>query len=887
MSADARGLTPYRKTHVRFDLAHNTLREAAFYMFRSAHQIAQGHAGQAASQNWQYLESNAIAIKAWQDDPSNLHWKTDSAGAIIGLSDLTTIPGYVSRPTFRAPTDLNGVTVDPSVQATGDNFLIKTVRAGDSWAQSLSSDISSFGQIPSSSTGNVSLDRHFVGKKVYGDNHAFMVRITIPASAPAYKDSVGAIYFGGPINGQGGTDPTGVYCLEFTGWGGVNLYMQEPNGSGGFVFRTIDRWVAFHRSSTTQVILCRIWPHYAADGTPLIQFDTDTAGGQSPGSGNLITSYYGGKTAGNSHVWRGWVVNGLPVTGHGPIRVDIPRQLRPPIQISVLKFLSPAFIFDDAFALDWFPTILSDLTLIWQYSTPLDSTVEGSIYDFGTGDELMLVDQGPGYKTYKINPGQSFYNAKFTLTPSSDMTKSPLLYGYKVLRGAVYGPIFPGEWDVQDTYPLAAARDYSITGPDKDYTHESASLTIDDLGGNLTRLNNRARIRTQIETEYHPTDPTLRSVLFSGYVDRAGGKQMGTIAREGLGGAGAIKQYPSPDWKRFAVTCSGVWRRLKEKLTMQRVYLLGDDGQQQPYKVTDVCRKMLIWAGFSPGEIDIPDNPTQFQPSTGGADEAMIEPLAEIGDVVAGFLHEYLGWILIYDGNAGFGGMLRAIVPPPLYGPYVPLYNISFDTPAAGKAQHRPESYGSYGWVATQPGGPGSEVNIPTVFPRKRTFEPHVKPPEANAVHVTGTGLVLPQSGGQYQLNQWAWNPKSYDFFVDEHGAPIITADPDHPDYIGDLLPVVVVNTSLSSQHTVDLLTRRVYDVSCHAQKWFQVQVPLPLVIDPNDANQRAPRPPRYYDPLTVTKGGVVTVWLTRSCNPFWRKDAFQWCHLEVFAITL
>jgi len=892
MSTSTLGLTPYRKVWVRFDLAEYTLREPSFNLWRNANQIAIGHAGQALSNHWHFLAPNAIVCEPWQADPSNLHEKTDTPGAIVNLSNWQTIDGVVERNTWKAPTDLTGVTVDSSVAATGDPFMQKTVTAGTTWSKSLTGDISAFGQYVMPNV-NITIDRVALTHDPFPNNQAFNVRLVVPAMSPQSLQVIGIFYFGGPVSGD---SSLGTFCLAFYGSGHMDLLEKfdsgDGNGPNAFHLRT--RWQAFHNNGAKQTIRCQIWPHFMANGSPVINFLTDKSAPQQGSSGSPLTSYYGGGFEIDTHVYhidprsRPAMPN-LPVTGPAPARIDIRRDIRPPVQVSVLRHVYAALIVDDPFSVDFFPTTNTPLRLYWQAYVPDGTAVDGALFDYVTGDELELLDSGDGFKVYKVSVGQPYYFAEFSLTPSADGKLTPVFYGYKVVRDAWIDSIAPGEQDVPND---AIIRQLSISGPDKDFTHETCSLTLDDPSANLSKINIRARVRTRIETEYDPSDSTKRSVLFDGFVDRADARLKGWRGNQGLSQGGAAAVYPSPQWKEFACSFSGIWRRLREKLTMQRIMLgAGQDGVtdaqgvQQPYKVTDIARALIEQCGFAPSQIDVPDSPIRFYPgSDGGGDETTIEPLAEIGDTVANMLHDYLGWFLVWDANAGASGMMRAIAPPPLQGPYTPLANFTLDSAGAGKLQMRPESYGSIGWYATQS---GSSVSIPTVAIRKKTFQTHVKPPEANAVHVTGTGLLLPSKSGQYQLNQWAWNPLSYDFFVDGSGIPVHTADPTSPDYLGEFIPLVVVNTSLSQQHSVDILTRRLYDVACHAQKWAMFDAPLPLVIDPNDPNQRVPRPLRYYDAVTIQNNGVLSTWIVRSCNPYLLrgKDAYSMAHMELLNV--
>ena len=149
---------------------------------------------------------------------------------------------------------------------------------------------------------------------------------------------------------------SGKYAIEFEGSGDAILHIFKFDGNGGGSFVALDRWRAFTRSSTTQVIQCRVWPHYSSDGRPIIQVQTDT-NGSAPASGSFLQSYHAlPHSTVNRIVYIPQFVGSAstrpgtseprsfisPVTGPGPVRIDARRDVRIAAQVSVLKHLNTA-----------------------------------------------------------------------------------------------------------------------------------------------------------------------------------------------------------------------------------------------------------------------------------------------------------------------------------------------------------------------------------------------------------------------------------------------------------------------------------------------------------------------------------------------------------------
>ena len=876
-------VTPNRRTHVRFDVAEPTTSEPPQAHSRAGTEMVRGGLGPANSQNITRLGTGALSLVPYQKTLTSQTEQTDPALTVVQLTNFSTINGYVERAHYRGPSYLTGVVLAPLTLTTGLFMSEKTVPAQQSggWAQSLDADVAAKPQ-PNVPNVLTTIDRHAVSKVTFDENQAVTFRHRMP-TGHAYTGPSIYYYFGGPVNASGHGD----YALCFSG---QQCALYEYTG-GNTAMVKVDQWIYTTSPNPGETVVMHVRPYRSPRGLLCIEFEgnTQASASNSGANGPLSFAIRSAPQSLNTHIFK---VNtsaqapnapppGTPrrtkVTGAGPIRVDIARELRIPWQISVWRYLPTGYVNDYPISMPFHITKRSLITLYWTANVPDGTTFTPRLMDATTWTELTAVGSGgPNYKQYIPNQGQPNYFARFEFSTNAAQTVTPILFDYSVQRDAVIYQSAPGEFALPDTYPQAKIRDMNISGPESDPTHESASVNISDLANNLTVLNRRATIRTRIETEYDPAHPLLRSVLFDGYLQKGRARRRGTVGRA----------FPSPLWRDYECSFVGMWMRLHKSLTLFRLNLQSpdpnapptNDGTITPFKVTDICRALLGYAGFTSSQIDVPDSPIRFYP--GGAENGnslMIDPLSNVAEAVVKFAKEYLGWFLIWDGNAGTSGMWRLRPPVPVQGPYNNLATFTLDPQAASKLPTTSESYngntlGRAWWGAN-----------PKLFIQKGTMDTFVKPPEGNAVCVTGTGIYLP-SDGQFALTNWVCNPKSYDFFADVSGNPIITSDSTNPDYLGHFAPIVIVNLGLYTQHQVDIVCRRTYDVSCHAIKMLSFNAPLALVTDTSDSFLANPRPLRYYDPVSVVEGGVTTQWLIRNCNPIIKKDSVQMAYYELEA---
>lgn len=843
-------LTPYRGALMVFDTPEFVLTEKAFACSRKGAQIALATTPGAHTNNNVELRANgAWVISPIQRSISNIHERTDTLGAIQNMAAHNVASDMKERNLFRKSSDLTGVTYDAGVMAAGDPFMEKGPTAGTSFNQSLTADIAATGQ-PTMPTTNVPMDRIAVSKNAHPPNQPIFLRFSVPGTGAHSMDCIKTIRFGGATLADG----RGLYCASITGDGWVYLWERINT-----VWTLQTKWqMGDHHGFAAGVHTLEIWPHlnpFGDGGT--IEFTAGTAE-EATSFSDLTARYHSPAAAPRTFLWNVPFTPGdmrVNVTGQGTHAIDVRRDLKPRFQLSLHRFPVNGLVVDQPFACDFPITLRSDFTLNWTAVTPAGTSVYGRIYDAGTNVELTETGRGDNYATYTPNVLRQHYYCEFTLYSDGAGTTTPELYGFSVLRN--------GYIDVTRTVPYTVkGTNYSISGGEADPSHETASALIHDAGNNYPLLRVRAGGSFAIITAYDSANPLLYSVLFSGYVARPDSLKKGTT--------GTV--YPDPEWRDVNLTCTGAWTRLHKTPVGCRFLLSSDPlsppASPVPYKVTDVVRIFLTFAGYpyNPDDlansmVDVPDLPIRFFGPTGGQD-LIVDPLVNIAEFLIETLRRYLGAYLIWDANAGNYGKWRVIIPP--QAPYQNLASFTTYSPG-GALAHRPESYGSEAWVSNF--GEGIET-----FIMRGSYRSYVKPPEGNCVIVSGTGQLSANKGGNTLLQSFMCNPAAYDF------GEFPSADPTSPDYTdGTYNPITIVDPSLNTQDACDYVCRRVYDIACHGIKCAAFEAPLILVADPYDTQQAAPRPLRYYDPILIN--GIQ--FLARNCNPMWDKDEVQKMYVE------
>lgn len=540
-----------------------------------------------------------------------------------------------------------------------------------------------------------------------------------------------------------------------------------------------------------------------------------------------------------------------------PVRLDIRRDLRLKLQVARQGYVTEGVIQDDAFSLPFGAGVYDTtkpIKLMWYGANFSSTAIVGRLYNAATDAELTEVDSGTfangGWRRYQFPAGVVAIYAKFTLT--GDGTQTPMLRTYRVTRPAIRQPKAGLNLECPTVQRVA------IQGADRDPSTESARVQCSDLAyiaENPLRL--RADYPVRIETQYDPSDPSIRSWLFTGRVREAKYRRKGTVRTRGL--AGSIpQQYPNAKWGSYDLVCVPEWEYLAEQLVqkgldLSRGELTDVAGEQKPMRVTDAIKNLLEQAGYDrTGQIDVPTSDLRF--FVAEKEALIIEPYSSIGQTCLTFARDYLGGYLVWDPNAsgdpssGYRGMWRLKYIPSRKSlgasgsGYRVLAAFEFDVVALGHLAHSPASYPD-GGSGTQP--------IKRTFVRKGSWDSEPYPPEFNKLRVTGVQTSPSQgiaqlNGTQQLLTMDFVNPASTQF--PGYPAPVST----HPDYLGYIREAYYADPVLTSEQAVRWVGQRLSDLGMHGGVRATFEAPLLLIWDTSDPYQVAARPLRFGDAITV-----------------------------------
>lgn len=860
-SSNQTAMTPFRKSRTRLDASWPVLIEPAWTACRSGADIrAAMQGGIHDSYNVFFSGVGCWAMQEIQVNAWTTAERDDRPGSQLRLQDYNAVPAVKERPRFRKSTEL-GVVYPSLVMTSGDHYLRREVPADGSFNDSFDGHVAAYGR-PSYLFGtDAGMKRTLISKRLTQVDGGLVARFQIGGTQLHAPDVPYAIYFGGMVIPGHGT-----FCLAFHGDG--NCRLLERRDAADWVLVSEWRWcpAANVCNRSHQMI---ILPARRPTGELFLSFRASEPGDRTGQLASLTNTYVTRAQSPLEHVvplGKRWLVDGRPVTrasvtGVGPVVHDERADQLVHHQTSFSRY--PAFgslLVDYPIGLDFFVGKGQNFRLTCESTTPGGATLTGRVYDSETFTELTLVSRGPDYAVYQPNHGMRALHVEYEFGTDAYGTVTPLLWSYKISRDGLY--------DITSTTEvIVKGRHYSISGPEADPTHETARVEIKDLTNSASILATRGFIHTIVDTQYDPDDATKKSVLFEGVTTRVEALKKGTAGRT----------FPDPNWRDFDTSFAGIWAKLNQTINFAQLKYdqdpnpasWGANNEKPPWKVTDLCRVLLQSAGFPLSMLDVPDSPIRFFPTPGSDERLILEPMIRIGDFVVNTLKNYLGWFLIWDGNAtGAGAPLRGMLRArrPSTSPYTNLAR--FQTAgASGKLVHRPESYGTTNYTGTNP----------LAFIRKGTFRTWVKPPEANMVIVMSLAGDLPGNDGKARLSNWAANAKSYNWGRNADGSVYESADPSDPDYLGYMVPLIIMDPSLGSQEAVDWHVRRYYDFTCHAIKMCSFEAPLLLVNDASDSYQVAPRPLRYYDPVLINGAQF----LVRNCNPDYTKDDHQWAHFE------
>ncbi len=849
-------VTPFRNTRLEIDIAEETLARAQYTFRRNAARLSRSsteEAGQsegvmsAAGQVWflRPLMSESPRIVA-----------TPFAASVIHPADVNLAPCIQSYDSWRAPTDLPGVTVTPTVIPFGNPAYLKRIAAGDNWAQVLIADEVAFPG-PTLDTEFVPMDRVIQGRSTYPTNTGFGLSFFLGPSLSG-ADNLFTFYFGGPTetNDPGGVKSAnaGIFALNMRGSGQGVLYEGTSDG-------TSPTWVrrfTFQWAEPTQVA-------GNLHGLTIVPLDSDkllfitksteaavapfafSGGTYSKGPANPQQNLYihDPGAAGYDKLQN--------MTGPGIFRVDLRRDLRFPLIIKRNLYPNVGTLVDGAFLVPYALPEGTPMTILPQMRLPANTDLVMTVFDAKTGDSLSQDGNGDWLSL----GGVRAYYVTFDLT-SSDHLQTPLLYGFSVRVAKtllVREPITVN----------GRLRSVNINGPDLTPDQEMAhGFMSNDTLNECSILRRRARIPVKITTTRDADPDTPRVVLFRGEVATSPATKRGKTGLQGMGGGGAPKTYPVPGWHQYDIDMVGQWARLADQINVSIAFYNIDDaadvdpttGTQPPWKVTDIIKDLLGRCGVSDESMDIPDSDLRLWPSAAGGDVDLyiLQPGVNCAELIQRLCQAYLGQVLLFDPNAGTYGMWRLIDNPTE--PYTSRWTFKTTEPAAG--------------VLPQIGCFG-----PNTAP-VQTTETWVEPPEANRIIVMGaSGDGLSNDNGKTLAPAVLANYTSYD--PDPENP---TADPNSEDYLGREVPLVWVDLGLTEQSAVNFVCRRLYDQVAHGRLWRRWYAPLVFIEDDDDAHLNAgtgARMLRINDVVTFN----TDTYLVRSCSPQYHSDRAQMANYE------
>lgn len=844
--------TPDRRTSLLLDPDEPAVVRPEILEQRSAVQISRSVTRRAASSNVT-LQPGGV----WTLFPHAADRVITSAlsTSVLTAADVNLATSYTGGiDTYKKPTE-TGMGASASLISSGAPAFTKRVASGGTWNNELTADVTAFPK-PVALTEDVPLDRVLCSKKSYPANAGFEVGFAVPVGYTG-TDTLMRFYFGGPADTTGRAG--GAFAITLRGDG--RAFLEEYNGST-WDMRLQFQWAMGGRRGNLELFRLRVVPI----GRDRLAIYTSAVDGFVPegrgfsagallavvaGMSIALQGQQGGATAYRAVPTQTGYIPGPYLTGAGPVRLDIRRDLRPLTQIVHLQYPSSGTLVDLPFNLPYPVPASTLLYLNVNGYAPAGSSITVAAYN--AADDSLLTPSSSLIPTsdakFLTVAGQQAYYLRFTFNRSSAATnQTPALFGVDFGCYCAAAGVANRTGENQTGGNLKGVH---ISGPDLDPTHETHSIQLEDPTNALTLLKTRGDIHAQVLIKNDAG--VLQTILAEGIIHRA------TATRKGRPG----RTYPNAKYDSFEIDMGGMWTRLATHLIKAPRKFVEDPaapidpqtGNRFPWKVTDAIRKVLqLDAGIPADQLDIPDIDIRFGVPPGqssGASEFLAQPAQSVAELVQKWVREYIGAVLCWDPNAGSRGMWRLLANP--VAPYTSLATFRGKPAASGKLVTHLGSYGANGAF---------------IMDKWRTW---VQAPEANFIRVVG----IADNGGGSRVEQWMFNPLSFDLLS------VATSDPNHPDYIGHMKPLIVIDYGLIGQTAVNFACRRFYEQLAIARKWIAFRAPLLLVTNGADVSQTRARPLRINDAITVVLDSVSYTVLLRSVNVDYTHDKCQMCEYE------
>lgn len=805
-------------------------------------------------------------------------WANDGSGS-----------GLLGAYSYQYPDWIMGMGATSGATGPNDQFFSKSIKAGASTAIANTADQTAYPTITASGldAALVSMDRVFTGNVNHQPDQDIWLRIRIPEGSPLRShQAVGVLYLCGmPTYLTSDSTPgKGQYGLVF--WGDGWASMLEWNG---ILWKFRQKLLWAHADALASGKLQKIHIHQDAfldsDGNwhgSVIQLEMETV------YNNIFTAVSTNISVINPNYNTYHVNQASPVQPTlQPVRIDFRRDISVRGDVKTSLFYTQGYIKTKVQITPFEP---KDPTSSTGSTAPVYVTAYGTIPKANQGGGAVvfidMYEAGSGLALTKISTvyNETACTAQFKIprTPSStetnffaiitlysttDQLKTPIISRVAFQRV----PIVKTSTPTPVTVPTVSS--LSLAGPDRDPTQETASFILPDVYGQLDPYLDVQGGQTYCLDTYgfNPANPTQWTRLQQGRL----------VSSKRVTRGNARSTYPN--YGVYHCVGVGEWSTLcRRKTYFYYNFAQSNDSSGKPWKVTDAIKVMFSAAGYSPTQISVPDLPIRFfaPQNTGGT--VIVESYTPIGPVIAQWARDYLGAFIRWDPNYTNGGgpsdelgCWRVIVPPSPVGLNAegqPGYNYlcNFKTdPLKGSLFY--QTINAY--------NPNGQSMLQT-FARKKSFSTSVIPPAYNCILVAGVGAAsggtLTGGGGvPVQLVGRFLNYYAADFGQNhtDDGHPL--PDPTHPDY-EDGVPHMgyYSDPSLQTTEAVSFVTRRIFDLCCHAQKFAILEAPLVLVQPYGDPNWIRPRPLAFGDPVLLD-GEPYFIW-TAPSGKWWEGKGQQ-----------
>lgn len=910
--------TPGRHTRIIIGRMASAVTQMPFVWQRFAAEIYRG-TEKKVTDLW-HSDGIGLRIKAYQDRKGALFESSLAQGKFITGTMAQIAPNWQLGPVHRQYSYPGLNYVDPGASTTMPMYE-KLVPAGTDWDVRLEADELAFPAPPDNEGNTIALDRVFKSTEVHYPDQKLWLNMFGPFS-PARGAGMGRVYFSGIPGYNKAGRGTGQYCVRIFMEGTAILYERCKTYDPETEAWTGREWVGravFQPFTVT-----------GADFRYFLTIESDaTESCRSQWSGSVIqfrselnSDWY--KQKSEIMMLGDKVIAHLSSTVFNykipqeevhapelePVRLDFRRDMRGLFSVSMAAFPPLVEFDDDPFSMGQYPTKLIPIRVEWWGDFPAGTGCEVRLYDLATKEELLdgaiyIQDCKGGaieYPQELWNPIKREFYARIKLTSTG--TKTPTLTGYRVVRrGTIHAQGL-------EVISLPTARASAIGLPRQeivdaididdgtdDPIQEAATVQIADFTAEMPELGLRVRQPVDIEIWDGADPPAIVTKLARFYInpnrsEQIRGERWSRYDSDLETYPAQDNQYPKPNSRKYTLTGNGEATRLKSMLFPHRWSLVemskpAGEGEPPPstpgtMKVTDGLFTAFSFAGYSDNRIDVPDLPIRFFPGSGGdAGDLVIEPFSPIYDWVVENARDYLGGWPVFDLNAGDNGMWRILQQK--RPPYNVVMRFTGEHPGALKAPHVAAAYGYAEFEnGEDPEDPRNGQISPYTF-IDSDDSIHIEPPEGNCVLVLGG---VPQGGAQSasQLQQFIFNPVSCNFFnlpaESEH-----YPDENSPDFMGgDMVPIVVIDSTLSTPEAVNWIGRRVFDYSCFAREYRTFHAPMRFIVDVTDTLQAYPRRVRFGDVVEVLQPDKTTwrKYLVVRCSPSYSRDGYQFARYEL-----